>query len=148
MLLGVPMLLPQAILCACLECTCDITDAPTPVPQISWEAPVEKKAECIQKGKSNQVGAQGQGGQAGLWFFPLAGPHGACSLLRSPFLPVLIWVPMPVLVSVFLGPYGLPGSVFLPRRSVSISSASCSRTMHPTCMCVAHMPSSPSAPML
>lgn len=28
--------------------------APPPF-QISWEAPVEKKAECIQKGKNNQV---------------------------------------------------------------------------------------------
>lgn len=28
-------------------------------PQISWEAPVEKKAECIQKGKNNQVGRGG-----------------------------------------------------------------------------------------
>lgn len=27
-------------------------------PQISWEAPAEKKMECSQKGKSNQVGAR------------------------------------------------------------------------------------------
>ena len=56
------MLLPRAVLMTCLVCTCSDADAFPPYPQISWEAPVEKKAECIQKGKSNQVGSLGPAG--------------------------------------------------------------------------------------
>lgn len=58
----------------CLVRTCSDADLFPPYPQISWEAPAEKKAECIQKGKSNQVGSLGPaGGWGGAWgmLFPL-----------------------------------------------------------------------------
>lgn len=76
------MLLPRAVLMTCLVCTCSDADAFPPYPQISWEAPVEKKAECIQKGKSNQVGSLGPAGGRGV--------HDARSFCS---VPVLVWVP-------------------------------------------------------
>lgn len=118
MSLGVPMLLSQIMLCTCSEYTCDVADMPSPCHQISWEAPAEKKAECIQKGKSNQVGARGQeGGQgcsASHWL-------GLMVCVLCPGLPLFqcwSWSPSQSLcphtqaLTLYLDPFSFPDGVF------------------------------------
>lgn len=63
-----------------------------PCPQIAWEAPAEKKADCIQKGKNNQVSHS--------WLFSVLCSHIqvlltplfiTCFYIWGPYL-VLLWV--------------------------------------------------------
>lgn len=78
------MLLPRAVLLMTRAwCACSDVDVSPPCPQISWEAPVEKKAECIQKGKSNQVGP------------PVTCWRAGGCMMHASFrsIPVVVWGP-------------------------------------------------------
>lgn len=131
--LGVPMLLPRAALMTHAWCI--------PAAMLTHSLPVLRSHGRRQWRRRLSVSRKGRVTRSALWDL-LAGRGCMMHALSAPS-------------QCWSGSWGpcVPGTqtnrcLSVPRRSVSISSASCSHITHPTCTCAVPMPSSPSAPTL